>query len=69
MRTSRTLTKTCESSGFVSAKSSFPSRTSSIRRSMFGWMLILITPPSRIWIPITTCSSGSLQPFSSSVFE
>ena len=69
IRTSRTLTKTCESSGFVSAKSSFPSRTSSIRRSMFGWMLILITPPSRIWMPITTCSSGSLQPFSSSVCE
>ena len=45
------LTSTCESSGFVSAKSSLPSRTSSISRSMFGWMVVRITPPSRIWIP------------------
>ena len=41
IRTSRTLTSTCESSGFVSAKSSFPSRTSSISRCMFGWIAVL----------------------------
>ena len=63
------LTSTCESSGFVSAKSSLPSRTSSISRCMFGWIEVLITPPSRSWIPSTTSSSGSVQPFSSGVCE
>ncbi len=69
MRTSRTLASTCESSGFVSAKSSFPSRTSSIKRSMFGWIVVRITPPRRIWIPVTTISSDFDQPFSSAVCE
>ena len=63
------LTSTCESSGFVSAKSSLPSRTSSISRCMFGWIVVRITPPSRIWIPSTIISSDSLQPFSSVVCE
>ena len=69
MRTSRTLTSTCASSGFVSVKSSFPSRTSSIRRVMFGWIDVLMSPPIRIWIPNTQRSSGWVQPFSSCVCE
>ena len=69
IRTSRTLTRTCASSGFVSAKSSFPSRTSSMRRVMFGWMYILIAPPMRICTPRTQRSSDFVHPFSSSVCE
>jgi hypothetical protein len=36
MLSCRTETISCESCGFVNAKSSFPSRTSSAIRSMFG---------------------------------
>ena len=42
IRSSRIETSSCESSGFVSAKSSLPSRTSSTSRSMFGWIVAWI---------------------------
>ena len=58
------LTSACESSGFVRAKSSLHVAHSSISRCMFGWIEVLITPPSRSWIG-TTSNSGSVQPFSS----
>src|ERR1043165_2094037 len=69
IRTSRTDTSTCESSGFVSVKSSFPSRTSSMRRVMLGWIQVRMSPPMRIWMPKTHRSSGCVQPFSSAVCE
>ena len=59
----------CASTGFVSAWSSFPSCTSSVSRIMFGWMTARMTPPIRIWIPITASSSDCDHPFSSVVCE
>src|SRR6266566_2484816 len=60
---SRTLTRTWASSGFVRTKSSVPCRMSSINRIMFGWMIVAMTPPMRMWTPITARSSGCVQPF------
>ena len=59
----------CASTGFVSAWSSLPSCTSSVSRIMFGWMTARMTPPMRIWIPITASSSDCDHPFSSVVCE
>ena len=67
--TSRTLTSIWASTGFVSAWSSFPSRTSSVSRIMFGWITEWITPAITAWTPSTARSSECVQPLSSVVCE
>jgi hypothetical protein len=63
----RVLTMTCASTGFVRSKSSVPSRTPSISRSMLGRTTRLTSPPT-IWnTPTSAISSSCRQPPSSSV--
>ncbi len=45
-----------------------PWRTSSISRIMFGWMIVPMIPPIRMWTPKTASSSGWDQPLSSVVW-
>src|SRR5690349_15821687 len=37
-------------------------------RSMLGWMSAPITPPMRMWTPMTASSCGCVQPFSAGVW-
>ena len=65
----RTLESSCESAGLVSTKSKVPWWMSLSTRPMLGSIANPISPPTIVNTPITTNSSGRVQPLRSVVWS